>query len=108
MGFELADRLVGIYKTHDCTKSVTINLPPCLIISPHSTCAAHITVGNDMYLYLTSRSGTIWHFFWLHHGRCHALYLSLIYGMVALSNLLTELYVLLWLISVMIIRSNPG
>merc|ERR1712046_424462 len=32
--FELADRLVGIYKTHDCTKSVTINpglvesLPP--------------------------------------------------------------------------------
>ena len=23
--FELADRLVGIYKTHDCTKSVTIN-----------------------------------------------------------------------------------
>ncbi|KAK6194385.1 hypothetical protein SNE40_000026 [Patella caerulea] len=23
--FELADRLVGIYKTHNCTKSVTIN-----------------------------------------------------------------------------------
>ena len=23
--FELADRLVGIYKTYDCTKSVTIN-----------------------------------------------------------------------------------
>ena len=23
--FELADRLVGIYKTHDCTKSVTVN-----------------------------------------------------------------------------------
>jgi len=23
--FELADRLVGIYKTHDTTKSVTIN-----------------------------------------------------------------------------------
>jgi len=23
--FELADRLVGIYKTHDCTRSVTIN-----------------------------------------------------------------------------------
>ena len=23
--FELADRLVGIYKTHDCTKSVTID-----------------------------------------------------------------------------------
>jgi len=23
--FELADRLVGIYKTNDCTKSVTIN-----------------------------------------------------------------------------------
>jgi len=23
--FELADRLVGIYKTHDCTKSITIN-----------------------------------------------------------------------------------
>ena len=26
--FELADRLVGIYKTYDCTKSVTIN-PKC-------------------------------------------------------------------------------
>ena len=24
--FELADRLVGIYKTDNCTKSVTINL----------------------------------------------------------------------------------
>jgi hypothetical protein len=23
--FELADRLVGIYKTHNCTKSATIN-----------------------------------------------------------------------------------
>lgn len=23
--FELADRLVGIYKTHNCTKSVAIN-----------------------------------------------------------------------------------
>eukprot|EP00970_Alexandrium_tamarense_P017625 scaffold10273_cov241-Alexandrium_tamarense.AAC.1 len=23
--FELADRLVGIYKTNDCTKSITIN-----------------------------------------------------------------------------------
>ena len=23
--FELADRLVGIYKTHDCTKSVTLD-----------------------------------------------------------------------------------
>ena len=38
--FELADRLVGIYKTHDCTKSVTINpglveaLPPPPAISP--------------------------------------------------------------------------
>ena len=25
--FELADRLVGIFKTNDCTKSVTINPP---------------------------------------------------------------------------------
>ena len=38
--FELADRLVGIYKTHDCTKSVTINpglveaLPPPPSITP--------------------------------------------------------------------------
>ena len=38
--FELADRLVGIYKTHDCTKSVTINpglveaLPPPPAITP--------------------------------------------------------------------------
>ena len=29
--FELADRLVGIYKTHDCTKST--------IIDPHTICA---------------------------------------------------------------------
>ena len=30
--FELADRLIGIYKTHNCTKSVTIN--PAKICSP--------------------------------------------------------------------------
>lgn len=40
--FELADRLVGIYKTHDCTKSVTINpglveaLPPPPSLVPAS------------------------------------------------------------------------
>ena len=28
--FELADRLVGIYKTHNVTKSVTINPKECL------------------------------------------------------------------------------
>ena len=27
--YELADRLVGIYKTHNCTKSVTVN-PACI------------------------------------------------------------------------------
>ena len=33
--FELADRLVGIYKTHNCTKSVTIN--PALIAGQGSS-----------------------------------------------------------------------
>merc|ERR1712038_373152 len=44
--FELADRLVGIYKTHDCTKSVTINPglveslpPPPSISSPAKSLA---------------------------------------------------------------------
>ena len=32
--FELADRLVGIYKTYNCTKSVTVN--PGLISAPSS------------------------------------------------------------------------
>eukprot|EP00741_Cyanophora_paradoxa_P003506 tig00000711_g3404.t1 len=32
--FELADRLVGIYKTHNCTKSVTID-PDRFVIAPH-------------------------------------------------------------------------
>jgi len=31
--FELADRLVGIYKTHDCTRSITID--PRLFVLPH-------------------------------------------------------------------------
>ena len=31
--FELADRLVGIYKTNDCTKSVTIN-PGAFAVGP--------------------------------------------------------------------------
>ena len=31
--FELADRLVGIYKTYNCTKSVTIN-PHLIELSP--------------------------------------------------------------------------
>ena len=37
--FELADRLVGIYKTHNCTKSATINpesfLNNCAIANPY-------------------------------------------------------------------------
>ena len=36
--FELADRLVGIYKTHNATKSVTIN--PALIGQPAATAPA--------------------------------------------------------------------
>eukprot|EP00752_Nemacystus_decipiens_P012924 g11438.t1 len=36
--FELADRLVGIYKTHNITKSVTINPKECLQL--HSAAAA--------------------------------------------------------------------
>jgi hypothetical protein len=37
--FELADRLVGIYKTHNCTKSATINpesfLNNCALANPY-------------------------------------------------------------------------
>ena len=36
--FELADRLVGIYKTYNCTKSVTVN--PGLIAAPPRPCAS--------------------------------------------------------------------
>lgn len=32
--FELADRLVGIYKTHDATKSVTINPKVFKLLEP--------------------------------------------------------------------------
>ena len=49
--FELADRLVGIYKTYNCTKSVTIN-PDAVgtptshpitnkVIQPHKEVTAH-------------------------------------------------------------------
>jgi structural maintenance of chromosome 4 len=37
--FELADRLVGIYKTHDVTKSVTIN-PKEFVLAPAVPSAA--------------------------------------------------------------------
>lgn len=40
--FELADRLVGIFKTYNCTKSVTIN--PGLIVSQSSTTASGGTI----------------------------------------------------------------
>ena len=33
--FELADRLVGIYKTYNCTKSVTINPHLIELAPPH-------------------------------------------------------------------------
>ena len=33
--FELADRLVGIYKTYNCTKSVTINPHLIELTPPH-------------------------------------------------------------------------
>ena len=36
--FELADRLVGIFKTYNATKSVTIN--PGLIVKANSTASA--------------------------------------------------------------------
>uniref|UniRef100_A0A7S1TIR5 Structural maintenance of chromosomes protein 4 n=1 Tax=Compsopogon caeruleus TaxID=31354 RepID=A0A7S1TIR5_9RHOD len=36
--FELADRLVGIYKTHNTTKSVTIN-PSAFVLTPQATLA---------------------------------------------------------------------
>merc|ERR1711981_372350 len=36
--FELADRLVGIYKTHDATKSITIN-PSQFVIGPNTAAA---------------------------------------------------------------------
>ena len=48
--FELADRLVGIYKTDNCTKSVTIN--PHLIEEtvPQSQPQANITQVSEKLL----------------------------------------------------------
>ena len=37
--FELADRLVGIYKTYNCTKSVTIN-PKKISLAYEAVCSA--------------------------------------------------------------------
>jgi len=37
--FELANRLVGIYKTHDATKSITIN-PDTFVVGDNSTTAS--------------------------------------------------------------------
>ena len=47
--FELADRLVGIYKTYNCTKSVTIN--PGKIASenqPQKAAAAPVEAAKDV------------------------------------------------------------
>ena len=42
--FELADRLVGIYKTHNCTKSVTID--PRAFVLPGSVSAVAATTST--------------------------------------------------------------
>jgi hypothetical protein len=54
--FELADRLVGIYKTHNCTKSATINpesfLNNCALANPYqnkvSACCMLKMLKKDM------------------------------------------------------------
>ena len=55
--FELADRLVGIYKTNNATKSVAIN--PGYASSSHApSCDFHLTYDTVVYatICLTSRS----------------------------------------------------
>ena len=56
--FELADRLVGIYKTHDCTKSVTIN-PGIHYYCRCPTYCSHFEIARKYCIYLshTSRLG---------------------------------------------------
>ena len=49
--FELADRLVGIYKTNNTTKSVTIN--PRLMNEPS---AQHVSVTHARYHWLTDET----------------------------------------------------
>ncbi len=44
--FELADRLVGIYKTYNCTKSVTIN--PKLISMPLMEVDANVVTSENV------------------------------------------------------------
>lgn len=56
--FELADRLVGIYKTYNCTKSVTIN--PEAVGSPNShpitnKVSIYIKFGLLVFLFLFNK-----------------------------------------------------
>ena len=56
--FELADRLVGIYKTYNCTKSVTIN--PEAVGSPNShpitnKVSIYIKFGFVVFLFLFNK-----------------------------------------------------
>jgi len=48
--FELADRLVGIYKTYNCTKSVTIN--PEAVGTPNSH-----PITNKVSIYIIYKFG---------------------------------------------------
>jgi hypothetical protein len=56
--FELADRLVGIYKTHNCTKSATINpdsfLKNCALSSQPNKVTRKYIVNNILLLRLES------------------------------------------------------
>lgn len=45
--FELADRLVGIYKTDNCTKSITIN-PGSFVVGEQAACCVHIMHGRGV------------------------------------------------------------
>ena len=47
--FELADRLIGIYKTYNCTKSVTIN--PKKISMPLMTVDTNVTEATRWIFY---------------------------------------------------------
>ena len=50
--FELADRLVGIYKTYNCTKSVTIN--PDAVGTPNSH-----PITNKVSIYIVYKIGLL-------------------------------------------------
>ena len=52
--FELADRLVGIYKTENCTKSVTLNQPDSDPAQSSQDCQQVSFSFSQFHLYLKS------------------------------------------------------